>query len=90
MIIKKAELIFIVTLFAVVFTSLTYIFPPKYAQLWLSLEIIIIPTMYLVGYEFMLHKQKKKFDYHYLLLNKKLDKLEKENTKLKTFKKENF
>jgi hypothetical protein len=58
---RKAELIFVVTLFAVVFTSLIYIFPSKYAQMWLNIEIIVIPTFYLIGYEFMLHQQEREF-----------------------------
>ncbi len=82
MFLKKAELAFIVTLFAIVFTSLTYIFPPQYAQLWLSLEIIIIPTMYLIGYEFMLEKQRMNFEKRFELIRQRTEELERKNVRL--------
>ena len=83
MFLKKAELTFMVTLFAVVFTSLTYIFPPHYAQLWLSLEIIIIPTMYLIGYEFMMEKQRRKFEQIITSITYEAKELEKDNLRLR-------
>ena len=77
---RKAELIFVVTLFAVVFTSLIYIFPSKYAQMWLNIEIIVIPTFYLIGYEFMLHQQEREFKRKYNELYKVLQEYHNENT----------
>ena len=61
MISKKTELILLVTIFAIILTVCVYIFPTKYALMWLSLEVIIIPTLYLVSYELLMHRQRKKF-----------------------------
>lgn len=90
MISKKTELIIIVTIFAIVLTTCVYVFPSKYAPLWLSLEVIIIPTLYLIGYEFLMHKQRKDFELNLSLiaeeienLDEKVEMLEKENYRLR-------
>jgi len=83
MLFKKIELTFIVTLFAVALTTFVYIFPPQYTQLWLNLEIIIIPTMYLIGYEFMLEKQKMKFEKRFELIQQRTEELERKNAHLR-------
>ena len=83
MIRAKTDLVLFVTVFAVVFTSLTYIFPSRYVQLWLSLEIIIIPTLYLIGYELLLEKQKKMFEEKINLIEQRSKDLEHKNTELK-------
>ena len=83
MIRAKTDLVLFVTIFAIIFTSLVYIFPPKYVQLWLSLEIIIIPTLYLVGYELLLEKQKKMFEEKINLIEQRSKDLEHKNTELK-------
>tara|TARA_Y100000310_G_C20663807_1_gene806319 strand:- start:2099 stop:2365 length:267 start_codon:yes stop_codon:yes gene_type:complete len=83
MISKKTELIMVVTIFAIILTACVYIFPSKYALLWLSLEVIIIPTLYLVGYELLIHKQRKNFERDISLIVSKVEKLEKENYRLK-------
>lgn len=82
MILKKTELTLIVTIFAIFLTMLTFVWP-KYASLWLALEVIIIPTFYLVGYELVLDKQRKVFERDISLLNETVEHLEKENFQLK-------
>lgn len=79
---RKIELIIIVTIFAVIFTTLVYISPVRYAQLWLNLEVIIIPTLYLVGYEYIIQKQKLENEYNLSLLSESITKLEKEKQML--------
>lgn len=84
MISRKNELVLMVTLFAIVLTTCVYLFPTKYAPLWLSLEVIIIPTLYLIGYEFLMHKQRKSLEKEISSLNEIIDKQYKEIIRLKT------
>jgi hypothetical protein len=41
--------------------SLIYIWP-EYRELWIFLQIIILPAIYYVGYEIILEKQRKNFN----------------------------
>ncbi|MAG60884.1 hypothetical protein CL619_03805 [archaeon] len=41
--------------------SLVYVWP-KYQELFIFLQIITLPAIYHIGYEIILHKQKKKFE----------------------------
>ncbi len=82
MISQKTELTLIVTIFAIFLTTLVYLIP-AYAPLWLSLEVIIIPTFYLVGYELILEKQRKDFERDSSLIQEHAEKLEKENYRLR-------
>ena len=83
MIRAKTELVLIVTIFAIVFTTLAYLSPLHYAQLWLALEIITIPALYLIGYEFMLHQQSQQFEETTSRIAEKVIALEKENQTLR-------
>ena len=55
---NRYTLIIIATIVAVFFTSLVYILP-KYSTLWFTLEFIILPIVYIVGYELLMEKQDK-------------------------------
>jgi hypothetical protein len=57
----KYRLFLFATTFAILFTTFVYIIP-KYKMLWLSLEVIILPLIYYVGYEMMMDNQKGKFE----------------------------
>jgi len=83
MISRKTELVLMVAIFAIIFTTCVYVFPSKYAHLWLSLEVITIPTLYLVGYELLMHKQKRVFEEETSLLNEVVEKQYKEIIRLK-------
>lgn len=83
MLFKKIELAFIVTLFAIVLTTLVYISPPRYTSLWLNLEIIIIPVFYLIGYELMLDKQQNRFEERLRFIRRKAEDLERKNAELR-------
>lgn len=55
---KKYEIALFATMFAVVFTVLSYI-DVKRAAMWLSIEVIILPFLYVVGYEMLMDKQRR-------------------------------
>ena len=79
---KKYEVALFATIFAIVFTVLSYI-DIKRAAMWLSIEVIILPFLYVVGYEMLMDKQKKQLEekMNKTLLN--LNVLEKQNLELK-------
>lgn len=79
---KKYEIALFATLFAIVFTVLSYI-DVKRAAMWLSLEVIILPFLYVVGYEMLMDRQKRELEekMRKTLLN--LNVLEKNNVELK-------
>ena len=57
---SKYALVLFATIFAIVFTTLSYIMP-NYSLLWLSLEVIILPVVYYLGYELIMDKQRAAF-----------------------------
>lgn len=54
------RLILFATIFAIIFTTMVYL-TPKYKGLWFSLEVIVLPLIYYVGYEMLMDKQKEEF-----------------------------
>ena len=56
------ELVLFATIIAITLTVCVYLFPEKYATLWLSLEVIILPTVYTLGYKYLMDKQRKGFE----------------------------
>ena len=55
---KKLQLMLLSITFSISLGSLVYIWP-KYAELFIFLQIITLPAIYLVGYEILLEEQKK-------------------------------
>ncbi len=80
---SKLQLILFATSFAIVFTGLIYIVP-KYDKLWLSLEVIILPIIYSIGYEALMEKQRNRMINIHTKISRKILKLEVENCILKT------
>ncbi|MFH1438990.1 MAG: hypothetical protein ABIG89_00355 [Candidatus Woesearchaeota archaeon] len=56
---QKTKLILTATVFAIFLSSLVYIIP-KYSVLWLTMEVIILPAVYILGYEILMDRQRKK------------------------------
>jgi len=79
---NRYRLIIIATIVAVFFTSLVYLLP-NYSTLWFSLEFIILPIVYIIGYEILMEKQKQIDEEEKNKINEKLNKLEIEYIKLK-------
>lgn len=79
---KKYDLALFATAFAIIFTVLTYVDSER-TPMWLSLELIILPFIYVVGYEMLMDKQKKEAD---AVMNRVISEstaIEKENVELK-------
>ena len=57
------------TSFAAVFTTLSFLME-TYAGLWLTLEAIILPAVYIIGYEMLLKSQKKVFEQNTFQVNR--------------------
>jgi len=55
---RNYELSLFATIFAIVFTVLSFM-DTKRALMWLSLELIVLPFIYVVGYEMLMGKQRK-------------------------------
>ncbi|MBI4453746.1 hypothetical protein HY636_03825 [Candidatus Woesearchaeota archaeon] len=70
------------TIFAIIFTALTYIMP-NYAIMWLSIEVIVLPLIYYIGYEVLMNKQKANFEKSINKISNNSITLEKENKLLK-------
>jgi len=79
---KKYEVALFATVFAMVFTVLSYI-DIKRAMMWLSLEVIILPFLYVVGYEMLMDKQKQRLEEKMDQTLLSLNVLEKQNLELK-------
>jgi len=68
---NRYRLIIIATIVAVYFTSLVYLLP-NYRTLWFSLEFIILPIIYIIGYEILMGKQDKFYKTEINKINKKV------------------
>ncbi|MEK6809157.1 MAG: hypothetical protein AABY40_00625 [Nanoarchaeota archaeon] len=79
---KKYELSLFATVFAIIFTVLTYIDSERTAM-WLSLELIILPFIYVVGYEMLMDKQKQWLEEKMSRILARSALIEKENIGLK-------
>lgn len=79
---KNYELSLFATIFAIVFTVLSYVDTVR-SMMWLSLELIILPFIYVVGYEMLMDKQRRELitEMNKTLLS--LNVLENQNLKLK-------
>ena len=76
--------------YAILLGSFVYIFP-DYKELWLFLEVITLPSIYMIGYEILMSKEQKQRKGYYEDIRSKIDqlgekaiKLEEENKLLKT------
>lgn len=58
---KKIELTIMATSTAIFFAILVEVWS-KYSKLLLSIEVIVLPVVYYVGYEILMKQQKKDFD----------------------------
>ncbi len=79
---KNYSLVIYATVFAIIFTTLSYAIP-AYSPLWLSLEVIILPVIYTLGYELIIDEQKWTFSEILDNISEYSKQLEKENIKLK-------
>ncbi len=78
---NRFTLIIIATIIAVYFTSLVYLLP-DYKVLWFSLEFIILPIVYIIGYEILMEKQDKIYRKDIFKTNEISNKLEIEYIKI--------
>ena len=79
---KNYELSLFATIFAITFTVLSFMDTAR-ALMWLSIELIVLPFIYIVGYEMLMDKQRKEL---MVEMNKTLEMvnvLEKQNLELK-------
>jgi len=72
---KEQLLALYATSFAIVFTTLIFL-NPKYSQLWFSLEIIVLPLIYTIGYQIILKREKRKNNNMKKTMMKNYEKLE--------------
>tara|TARA_Y100000310_G_scaffold299875_1_gene335084 strand:+ start:4670 stop:4954 length:285 start_codon:yes stop_codon:yes gene_type:complete len=70
------------TCFAIFFAGLIFLFPSLNTFLF-SVEVIIIPIVYYLGYELLLEDRENKFDEIIIDIEDEIDDLERENLKLK-------
>lgn len=80
---NRYKLIIIATIIAVYFTSLVYLIP-AYRTLWFSLEFIILPIIYIIGYEILMERQEKFHKKEINKISEKLIKIETRYTRLLT------
>ncbi|MBU0460560.1 MAG: hypothetical protein KJ597_04430 [Nanoarchaeota archaeon] len=78
----KYKLILFATTFAIAFTTLIYVFS-KYRMLWFSLEVIILPLIYYMGYEIMMDGQRESFNRSIDLISNEMNHLDNENKELR-------
>jgi len=78
---SKYALILFATSFAIVLTTLTYV-DTTYKELWLALEIIILPIIYIIGYEMLMDNQRKSFLKTFQHLKRKLTRIDKQKQEL--------
>ena len=79
---NRYRLIILTTIVAIFFTSLVYLIP-NYSNLWFSLEFIILPIVYIIGYEILMEKQKQEEDNEKNRIYQELNELEKRYLRLK-------
>ena len=79
---KKIELTLMATSFAIFFAILIEVWS-KYSKLLLSIEVIVLPVVYYVGYEILMKKQKKDFDELLTAVQNRGNALEAKNIQLK-------
>ena len=79
---NRYTLIIIATIVAVFFTSLVYLLP-NYSTLWFSLEFIILPIIYIIGYEILMEKQKQEDNNEKNRIYQELNNLENRYLRLK-------
>jgi len=79
---NRYRLIILATIVAIFFTSLVYLIP-NYSNLWFSLEFIILPIVYIIGYEILMEKQKQEEDNEKNRIYQELNELEKRYLRLK-------
>ncbi len=56
---KKQNLYLFGLVYAIFLGSLIYIIP-EYKDLWLVLEVIVLPNIYMIGYEILIQREKEK------------------------------
>lgn len=74
---SKYKLIITGTSFAAVLTTMSYIME-RYATLWLTLEAMILPAVYIIGYEMLMERQKRRFEKDMLKVKSTIMTLKKE------------
>ncbi len=79
---NRYRLIILATIVAIFFTSLVYLIP-NYSNLWFSLEFIILPIVYVIGYEILMEKQKQEEDNEKNRIYRELNNLENRYLRLK-------
>ncbi|MBT4446272.1 hypothetical protein HOA92_03410 [archaeon] len=62
------------TVIAVIFIFLTSLFP-KYATLCFSIEVILLPMIYYIGYEVLVDKQKREFEHGFGVMHNETKRL---------------
>jgi hypothetical protein len=67
---------------SIILGSLVYIWE-NYKELFLFLQIIILPGVYSIGYEILIEKQRKNFEYKYNHLQEKVSKIKEERDYLR-------
>ena len=67
---------------SIILGSLVYIWK-NYRELFLFLQIIILPAIYSIGYEILMEKQRKNFEQKYNHLQEKVGKIKEERDYLR-------
>jgi len=80
---KKIELTIMATSVAIFFAILVEVWS-KYSKLLLSIEVIVLPVVYYVGYEILMKQQKKDFSELLTVVQNRGNALEAKNIQLKT------
>ncbi len=79
---RNYKLSLFATIFAIVFTVLSFMDTQR-ALMWLSVELIVLPFIYVVGYEMLMSKQRKELVAEMNKTLASLNIVEKQNLELK-------
>ncbi len=70
----KLTLLLMGLISSIILGSLVYILK-DYRELFLFLQVIILPAIYSIGYEILMEKQKENFEHKYNRLQEKVSKI---------------
>ena len=73
---NRYKLIITATLVAVYFTSLVYLLP-GYRTLWFSLEFIVLPAVFIIGYEKLIEEESRIYKEETIKIIEEVNHLEK-------------
>lgn len=80
---KKLRLVLMALSFSILLGSLAYLIP-DYRELWLFLQIIILPSIYSIGYELLMEQQRVRFQSEIAVIVERSNKLDHANQELRS------